>query len=64
MNSQREKLNFTKLQIYKRFRDGSESRPIAAFLTQYGARKALTRLMSEEPENEEFEWVIVSVPHR
>src|SRR5438045_1514564 len=63
MNDSREEKNdFSRLRIYKRFRDGSEPQPVAAFLTHYGARKALNRLMAEETEEDGCEWVIVPVP--
>jgi hypothetical protein len=61
-HSTAERRDFCRLQIYKRFRDGSEPQPVAAFLTHYGARKALNRLVSESPEDENCEWLIVPLP--
>ncbi|MBI4460808.1 MAG: hypothetical protein HY648_12220 [Acidobacteria bacterium] len=53
-----EKSKLASVLVRKRFRDGSESEPVARFYTLFRARHFVLRQSAKSRESRKFQWVI------
>jgi len=56
------KTSFAPVSVRKQYADGKQSKPVALFLTHYGARQFVRNQLAQQPQPKNFQWVIHNSP--